>query len=216
MNGLKNKILNTKMVFFVGFLIFCCIACNSKVGKKEATSIGLLNSKTYHLYLNYYENKTKIQNYDIGFFNLIGEEGFLFAEKYKIYAVYLYSSSSDTGSNNLKIYTLKFKDNMGIASFKEIAKMNYPFDTKKQDTKEAFFKMKVLSRIVDISYIKKFKEEIPLKDIKERPPENFNSDYRFLFYYDGNNYYRLSNQQVDEKTLNEIDSLFRKSSIFKE
>ena len=213
MNGLRNNLINTKTRILLGLITLCFFACNPIIKKQKLSPVGYLNSETYKELIAHYENKEIIKYSDKRFFNLISEEGFLFAERYNFYAIYLYQTSSES---ELYVYVLKFTNDIGIASFKEIEKTRGLFYKSQKSTPEYPFKIKMLSRIIDNAEIKRFKKLIPLKEIQERPPENIYSPFRFLFYYDGNNYYRLSNQQVDEKTLNEIDNLFRKSSIFKE
>jgi|GEM_PF-1855818 len=215
MIGLKNKGLNNKLVLSTCLMILNLSACNLNSEKQSVSQVGLLNSPTYKEYLNSYEDKEKVQDYDRKFFNLIGEEAFLNAETYDFYAVYL---TQTIENRSMVLYILKQKSGISIATLDKVSNSDFMTFATFQNDLDIVIHRDVFSRIVKDAEIQKFKKKISLAlpQIEERVPEDNHSLFRLLFYFDGNNYYRLSNQQISEEQMSGIDTLFRNAKIFME
>ncbi len=200
-------------IILTAMFAFLVCECYSQVIKADASKKGFLNSTSYRNYLSKYKNHDEILYSDKRFFNIIGEEPFLYNSGYSFYAIYLYAPKGDSALN---IYVLKSFDGVTTFSMKKISNSKNLFYVKKND-KRIFQPFKIATSIKiltnnDYQNIGIFLEK-SVKGIKDRLPSDSDQPFRFLFYFNGNEYYRISNYQVDNNTMTKLDSLFRKSRI---
>lgn len=202
-----------KFVCITVCLLLALNVCHSQTQTSNRSTGGFLNSSSYREYLGKYENKSEVLFSDKRFFNLIGEEAFLYDSHYSSYLIYL-SGSTD---KDVTFYILKSKDRVSTATVKQIKQTDHLFYAKKNESyNKLSFKISSSSKIIDDNEAVKFNGMLSSykKQIKERLPESSDSSVKFLYYFDGNKYYRISNFQIEPKAMIELDNLFKKSQLF--
>lgn len=192
------------------FLLFSCKTNNEKIEPL------FLNSKTFGEKLKYSSDSLTELYGTKSLLSLLNEEEFLNAGSYDFYGVYLFKDPSPDSLH--QIYTLKSKDGMHTASLKTYSIFQIAQLANQNRMSEASV-YQTIFRVVPKTVIMEFKERLNIATNnvhEDRPPQNFvHKPNRFLFYFDGKEYYRLSDFQVEENIVEMIDSLFRHSEIFK-
>jgi hypothetical protein len=189
------------------------VACHTSRDNKDSTPKGYLNSPAYREYLSTYPDKIKTLESDKEFFSLIREHDFISDVKYDFYSVYLYKSNGDS---ILNLYSIKAKGNQCWISHRTFNEHKYPIVSNSYEHSQTFV-VDTLTRLIDCDSIKIIKQalDVASKNVKQLLPKNYDDPFRITFYFDGANYYRLSPYQIEEGIMNQIDTLFRTSSLFK-
>ena len=208
MIGLRNKTCKYASIAIITFFL----SCNTHSTIQDINPVTFFNSNTYKKYLDKNDNPNKLKKEDLYLFNLIGEVDFLNALDYNFYVIYIFYSSKDS----FYIYTMKSRDDVHLASLKSINELKTTVNLEKKADINLNCRFYADYKIIDKSDIQKFKVELDNATLKIKPalPESYNNPYRMFLYFDGKEYYRLNDQQINEKTLHELDTFFRNAIIF--
>jgi len=192
-------------------------ACNpekSEVNIPEANN-GFINSKTYKEYLSHYPDKESISTSDERLFNILQEGEFLYNSNFDFYAIYLYVPNG----GNWQCNSLKYRNTIAVSSSRNFSSLKNSFNGHKSSkSADTIYSIgTTFTRVVTKEDIEAFRDKLTnaVKEIKPNAPSAYSTPYRMVLYFDGKEYYRLSDQQLDQKTLGELDTLFRLSPIFK-
>lgn len=184
-------------------------SCKARTDQSNANSMAYQKSKTYLEYLKGYENKAERMEADKIYLTLMGEESFLNLKKDQFYILYVYEEARDTLCH---IYVIKSCNGISVASHK----VNNNNSNLLENGSLEVYKGTFENYKIDNSMIMPVKNAInkAVGMTKKVLPKNYESPLRVAFYFDGQDYHRLSAFQLEESDLNVLDSTIRNFKPF--
>lgn len=194
--------------------IYYIVGCSEDINEEDQKEF--INSKVYKEYLSYYDNKDEIIYHDKKFLTILGESSFLDCSNYDFYMIYLYSDEKD---NNSLLYTLSSIEGMVVSSIKKfnIRDSLFRFKISKQELNRRL-QFNISTKIIEKNKWMNCKSKLD-EAVKKITKNGILSEYhaptRTIYYYDGRDYYALSDQMISKENMDEIDKFIRESDIWK-
>lgn len=191
------------------------VSCTTNGQQKGASvSKGLVTSKAFKEYLSHYDDKESTIYSEKRFYTLIGEDAFLNCKPGEFYIVYLYRKQQDT---TCYVYVLKFMGEYVVSSVKHF-NSKFPFYRIKKGEKESKkrFDLASSTKIVnkdDILGLRKILDRYVGSNQNTMPP--YDSPTRVGYYFNGKDYFPLTDYKLGIDGMNEVDNALRSSDLFK-